>query len=433
MLKTYTLKNGLNVATYELPAMRSVFLAIYSKSGSIFDDRETSGCAHFMEHILVQGTPSFPSWEVLSDYIEEMSGSYNATTMPQSIRFYVNAPAKSLKELLKIGAEVFYEPLFPEESLERERRAVLEEIKTRQDALWYKNYRFFAKTRFKAGHPMLLDGGGSEEAVLKLQKKDLMDYWSRFFHPKNSYLILVGGIKSAEAKKLIEETFNKYPTGKAFPGFPKISNDDFSGRRVAIREDQDLKSCYIDLSFPSISSSAPLEDRITQGVIRSILGGLSSSRLFRLLRQRRGLVYGVRFGNSYYHNFGYSYVTSEAVKENLEEVVRLIAEELEGFIKNGPTPEEVDFAKNYQMNNVLMQFDHPSNIADWIASDLLWEDKIYTPEEYVRIIKKVDDQRIIDFMQRHWEFDKLNLVLQGPIEDSSQNLSKYRNLVKNLR
>jgi predicted Zn-dependent peptidase len=433
MLKTFTLKNGIKVATYELSAMKSVFLALYTKSGSIFDSQETSGCAHFMEHILLQGTPSYPNWEVLSDYIEELAGSYNATTMFQSIRFYVAAPAKSLRDILKIGGEVFYQPLFPEEAIERERRAVLEEVHQRQDALWYKNHQFFAKVRFKKGHPMLLDGGGEEESVAKLQKADLMKYWERFFFPQNSYLILVGGFKSQSARRQIEEIMEKYSGKKKFQGFPKISNQDFSSRKIAIRHDSELKSCYIDLNFPSISNGASLEDRAIQGVIRSIMGGLSSSRLFRLLRQRRGLVYGVRFGSGYYEGFGYCNISSEVVLGNLEEVVRLIVQELSGFIKNGPTKEEVEFAKNYQINSILMQFDHPSNIADWVAGDLLWEDKIYTPEEYAKIIEKVDIPKILAFMQKYWEFDKLNLIIQGSLENSKENRAKYRSLVKDLK
>ncbi len=433
MLKTYTLKNGIKVATYEIPQMRSVFLSQSVKAGSIFDEKETNGAAHFMEHILVQAIPSFPDVEVLTDFVEKLAGSYNAMTGTQFIKFIMNSPSKSLEDVLKIGYEVFFEPLFPEDSIERERNAVLEEIHQRQDALWYKIYKFFAETRFKAGHPLLLDGGGSQEAVTNLQKQDLLDYWSRFFHPKNTYIALVGNFKSEEVRKLLEEIYVKNKSKDGFVGFPDFTNSDLSGRKIAIRHDLGLKTCYIDLSFPTVPNQSPLQDRIVEGVARTMLGGLRSSRLHRLLRQRRGLVYGISVVSNAYEKFGFVQITTQAIAENLEEVLKLIVAELSGFVSDGPTSEELSFAKNYLINRSLMSFDSPGGVASWIEGDLMWEDKIYTPEEYVKLIEKVTIKDILSFMQKNWDFAKLNLVVQGAISNTPENVKKLQGLVKDLK
>lgn len=433
MLKTYTLKNGIKVVTYEIPQMRSVFLSQAVKGGSIFDQKETNGAAHFMEHILVQAIPSFPNVEALTDFVEKLAGSYNAMTGSQFIKFIMNSPSNSLEDVLKIGYEVFFEPLFPEDSIERERNAVLEEIHQRQDALWYKIYKFFAEVRFKSGHPLLLDGGGSQEAVTKLQKQDLVDYWSKFFHPKNTYIVLVGNFKSEKAKQLLEEIYGKNKSKDNFIGFPNFTNAQLSSRKVAIRHDDDLKTCYIDLSFPTVSNEAPLFDRIVEGVARTMLGGLRSSRLHRLLRQRRGLVYGVSIGSNNYEKFGFVQISTQAIAENMEEVIKLIVAELKGFVEDGPTSVELEFAKNYLINRSLMSFDSPGGVASWIEGDLMWEDKIYTPEEYVKVIEKVTLKDILKFMQKNWDFAKLNLVVQGAISDTPENVQKLQDLVKELK
>ena len=132
MLKQFELKNGLKVVTYSIPQMRSVFLAISVKGGSVFDSPETSGAAHFMEHILVQAIPSFPTVEQLSSFMESLAGGYNASTSFGNIRFNASAPAIYTDDLLKIAGEVFYEPLFKEDDIERERGAVLQEISQRK-------------------------------------------------------------------------------------------------------------------------------------------------------------------------------------------------------------------------------------------------------------------------------------------------------------
>lgn len=433
MLKVFKLENGIKVAAYSIPQMKSVYVSSAVKAGSIFDTQSSSGTAHFMEHILFEGTPIFPNIEVLTDYIEKLSGSFGAYTDRQIIKLYMNAPAPHLEDILKIMGEVFFQPLFPKEAIEKGRGVILEEIRERQNQDWYKKSRFFSRVRFKKGHPFLLDGGGLEEVVTKLNRKNLVSYWENFFFPKNTYLVLVGGFKNDNIKSIVSQTFKNYSSPKKFSGFPKFTNNHLSVRTVAIREDNNLKSASIDLSFPSISDDYPLSVQLPQTLIRTILAGLHASRLWRLLVQRRGLVYKLNFYAAIYQHFAYSGISTESSTENLEEVLRLIIQEWSTFIKNGPTNEEIDFAKNYRVNNVLMQFDHPANIANWIEDDLLWQDKIYTPEEYVELIKKVTKKDIMDFMQKYWDFGKLNLVVQGPVENSKKNVSNFTNIIEPLK
>lgn len=432
MLKVFTLKNGLKVAAYSITEMRSIFLSISSKGGSIVDPKDKTGTAHFMEHLLVQGIPSLPTVEAFSDFIEGLAGSYGASTYPQTVRFSLNVPAAFLKDALRLAGEVFYEPLFSSEAIERERGAILAEIRQKQDSIWYKNYHFFAKNRFKKEHPLLLDSAGTEQTIAKICREDLLKFWGKYFYPSNSYLVLVGGFNVDQIEDLIVEALGKYNSSKKFSGFPKLSNEDFTSKNLAIREDQSLRACYVDLSFPSVWGDAPLSQRIKRPLTKNILANLRGSRLFRLLRQRKGLVYDIGSSSTSYRNFGYADIYSQAAVENLDEVIELITKELLDFVKNGPTKEEVNFAKNHFTNRILMQWDHPSAIADWIAGDLLWEDKIYTPEEYVKLIDKVDTKTINHFIKKYWDFSKLVLTIQGPIKNNSENLAKFKKIISPL-
>lgn len=432
MLQTLTLKNGIKVATYSVPQMKSVYISAAVKAGSIFDTKKTSGTAHFMEHILVQGTPNFPSVEVLSDYIESLAGNYNAFTDIQIIKFYINGPINHLEDLVKITSEVFFEPLFPETSIERERGAIREEIKERLDRDWYKKSEFFRQVRYRKNHPLLPDGGGTIETINKITKKNIVDYWSKFFYPKNTYLSIVGGFDTIKLKDLLNQYFGKNKSKKSFPGYPAVSNNDLSDRQVAIRFDKSLNTCNIDFSFPSIGDDKPLPMHIPQNVANNILGRLHSSRLYRLLRQQLGLVYSINMGSVTYQNFGYVYISTQVDAEKVLEVISLITKELSKFLSKGPTEDEINFAKNYAINRVLMQFDHPRNIADWIEDDLLWQDKVYTTEEYVELIKKVTKKDIMEFMQKYWDFSKLNLVVQGKVENSKANIKKFEKILKVL-
>lgn len=433
MLKTFTLKNGIKVVTYSLPQMRSVYISLTAKSGSIFDTAKNSGAAHYMEHILFEGTPSFPTSESYTQFLESLAGTSNAYTSSEVIKYYISLPSNHLMDGLRLAGEVFFEPTFPEPAIEKERNAIFDEINQRKDSLWYKNSEFFKNIRYKPDHPLLLDAGGSVESVQKLQKSDLVDYWNKFFFPQNSYLTIVGNINSSEIEAQVEDVYKKYTSDKQFSGYPNITNADYTDRTVAIRHDKELNTCYIDFSWPAYTNDISLQEQAIAGIVRYIIGGSQSSRLNRILRIQKGLVYGVGFWHSPSHSFGLGGVSTSTSLQNLDRVLEIIVSELVNFFKRGATTAEIKAAQNYSINRTLMSFDQPDNIAAWITGDLLYEEKFTLPDEYVAYIKKVDNQMIKNFIKKYYDLSKLSLTIQGPLTDSPQNHKKYNEIVKLLK
>lgn len=430
MINTFKLKNGITVSCYEIPEMKALYLGGAVKSGSIFDTPEKMGCAHFMEHILVQAIPSFPNPEVLSEFIESLAGNYNASTSAESINFTASIPSTHLEDILKITSQVFFEPLFRQEDIQREKGAIQEEIRQYQDGTGYKLNKFWSEVRFKKGHPLLLDTAGLPETIDRMQKKDLVDFWERFFYPKNLYLTLVGNFQGKNIKPILEKIFGEFKSAEKFPEYPKLSNDDFSKKTVAIRQDQNLKACYIDLNFPSLSNKNSKSDLVNQAVVLYVLTGLRRSRLYRLLRQQRGLVYYVNSYPGIFSNFGYVDITSQAIAEKTDEVVSLIIKELKDIYTNGPLEGELEFAKNYYINQIQMAFDNPASIASWIGSALIYYGKVETPDEFCKMIAKVDVKSATKVMRDNWDFKKMNLTLQGLVDDSPEELKKYNQMLE---
>lgn len=432
MLKTFTLKNGIRVATYRMRPLRSIHVRIDVKGGSILEPKGKAGLAHFLEHMLVQGIPSLPNAESMSDYIEGLAGSYNASTGEFSINFFITVPVTHLEDAIKIASEVFFEPLFPEIALEKERRAILEEIKQRMDSPEYKIGKFVRETRFVKNSQLLQPVAGKVKDVAKMTKQDIQRFWEKIFVPKNTYISITGSFTDKQLKNLLQNYFNPYKSADTGTQISSFSQKELSGRSVAIRFDNKLKSNYIDLSFPSLPLESNLTLRLHQSMILAILVNLSRSRMFRLLRHQKGLVYGINAGSYIIRGLGYTAIASEAAKENLEEVISLVVQELSAFVKNGPTEEELAVTKEFLSNQWLMSFDHPSSIANWIEGDLLWEDKVHMPEEMVALIKDTTVQNLIDLMQKHWDFKKLNLVIQGGLKNTPENIKKYSDVLKKL-
>lgn len=432
MLKTFKLKNGIKVATYSLPSLKSVHIRMSTKGGSLVQDFQKSGVAHLMEHMLVQGIPSLPTVEDFVGFIEGLAGSYGAYTQSSLIGFDLTVPASHLEDAIKISSEVFFEPLFLDSALEKERRVVVDEIKQRMDSKWFKIAEFFNEVRFCKDHPLTINVGGDINSVQKLTREDLVNFWSQYFLPKNTYLVVVGNFSRTKLKALLEKHFGEYMSEGKFTGYPKMSATDFSSKKVAIRHDPTLQTNYLNLSFPSPCLFDTFDTRIKQSLALMVLGRLRNSRLFKLLRYQEGLVYDVSVGSYTLPGIGYIDITSEVAEEKLEQVVTLITREVCAFAKNGPTKDELEFAKNFLTNQWLMTFDHPSSIANWIEGELMWEGKISLPEELAAAIKDLDVDSLVEVMQNCWDFSKLNLVIQGPIENTDANIKKYTKILEEL-
>lgn len=433
MLNTFTLKNGIKVATYRLPQVKSVHINAEVKAGAVLESDENNGVAHFMEHMLVQGIPSLPNVEKFSSFIEGLAGTYGATTDPLTVDFHINLPFNKLETGIKIASEVIFEPLFVPEALERERVAVINELLQRMDSHFYRIGKFYKGIRYPKGHVLYRDTGGELEIVKKVTIEDLQAYWQQYFLTNNTYLLVTGNFEEEELKKLLEEYFAKFPRSVKTVTYPKVSNKDYTDRTVALRTDNALKTCYIDFSFPGFATTEPdkySKEQLGQSLLTIILGRLRNSRLFKLLRYQKGLVYGVSAGTSGIPGITSIAISSETNPENLEEVVRLITAELIGFVDKGLTEKELEFAKYFMENQWLMSFDHPSSIASWIGHELLWKEKIQLPEDSVKELEGIDNKFLLDLMKKHWDFSKLNLVIQGPVDEGDKE--KYEKMIEKL-
>jgi predicted Zn-dependent peptidase len=433
MLKTYRLKNGMRVATYNMPTVKSLHLGMSVKGGSIVESEKNNGLAHYMEHMMCQGIPSFKSAELLSNYVESLAGRYNASTSSLVVHFNMTVPFSHLEDAIKIASEVFFHPTFPKEAMEKERIAVLNELKQHFDSRWYKFNKYFRESRYVETSTLQRETIGQEDIIKKLTREDLLEYWKTYFIPQNMYLFIGGNFSDNELEALLSTYMKKNSSTSKFPGFPEISRKDLKGRMVGLRHDPSLQVNYVTLSFPSIDLQSSTRLKIIESVALDILGRYRSSRLFRLLRYQRGLVYGVSASNTWYPGVGHAFIDSEVAQEQLDEVIVLITSTLQEYIEKGPTEAELSFAKHYLTNQWLMAFDSPGSIGDWVEGQLIWRETIQLPEEYIRMVEDISVKDITSLMQKEWDMKKLQLLIQGPIEDTAANKEKYTKLLSPLQ
>src|SRR5438034_9186250 len=121
------LKNGLTIATAEMPQMASVSLGIWVGVGGRYEPAHLNGVSHFIEHMLFKGTKRRSAKEI-SQAVEGIGGYLNAFTGDESTCFYSKARHDRFGELLDVLADMFLNSTFDPAEIEKERAVIKEEL-----------------------------------------------------------------------------------------------------------------------------------------------------------------------------------------------------------------------------------------------------------------------------------------------------------------
>jgi len=122
------LKNGIRVVLYHRPGAPITTTALL-KSGSKNDPDSMLGVAHFLEHMIVNGSQEFPTKDLLSEHIESVGGSYDAATWQEYMRVNVEISDKSdYSRVIDIFDSILSGPLMDKKIFENEKQVIIKEI-----------------------------------------------------------------------------------------------------------------------------------------------------------------------------------------------------------------------------------------------------------------------------------------------------------------
>jgi predicted Zn-dependent peptidase len=149
-----------------------------------------------------------------------------------------------------------------------------------------------------------------------------------------------GNMSHAEVVEMAQAKLRDLPVG---PRAPRELLEPVSERRVVVAP-KELEQAHICWGTLAVSASDP--DRYAMDLLNAVFGGSMASRLFREIREKRGLVYAVHSYLSLHVDAGALTVYAGTRPDNTEQVIRLIGEEADKLIASGITAEELERAQS---------------------------------------------------------------------------------------
>src|SRR5438094_5707726 len=201
-----TLENGLRVLLQEDHRSPIVSLQMWYRVGSRNETRGATGIAHFLEHMMFKGTPTYGQGQ-FARLIEQNGGQDNAFTSPDVTSYYVNIAADKIDLVIDLEADRMHNLTLDTKDITSEREVVIEERRTRtEDDPGGFLGEEVSSIAFK-GHPYGAPIIGWMEDIKRLTPEEIRAFYKTYYVPNNAILVAVGAFRAADALERIKRRF----------------------------------------------------------------------------------------------------------------------------------------------------------------------------------------------------------------------------------
>jgi predicted Zn-dependent peptidase len=396
-----------------MPQATSVTCMIMLAAGSRYETRDTSGIAHFSEHMFFKGTERRPTARDIGTEVDGIGGEFNAFTGKEYTGYYVKCAAEFRDTALDVLVDMLRHSKFAEDEIEREKGVIVEEMN-----MYYDTPRDFIGGVYEellyGDQPLGWDIIGRKETVRAADRDTFLGYTNRWYHPERM-VVGLGGNVGDDAVEKIEQLLGDLAAAET--GEPEPADVQANGPRVKIHQKQSDQA-HLCLGVPSYPLEHP--DRYVLQLLATVLGTGMSSRLFTEVRERRGLAYYVFGINHSYTDAGSLYSQAGVDINRADEAVEVIAHELKRIVEEPVGAAELEKSRNLAKGRFLLQLENPQGMILFGLRREVLEGEAVDPQEIQDGLDAVTAEDIQRVAQNVIGGHGLNLALIGPFDDAEK-------------
>ncbi len=371
-MKSFELNNGLKVIFVKKDKLPILQLNLVISAGSKFDPEDKKGLSNLCCMAIDEGAGKFSALE-LSEEFDTLGTYFGVYGDQDSSYMYLQALSEFTDRSLELFSSVVTQPRFADDDFDREKRKItvrlmqlLDEADEIADEV-SENLIFGSTSAYS--YPNL----GYPGTVDKITVQDAKNFYKKYFSPHNSVLVVVGDADLTGLKEKLNNYLGGWKGGSSKTGTVKIPSSRSKGIHIVDK----ASAVQSEIRVGYLSTKRSEGDYFPKMLLNTILGGQFTSRLNLNLRENKGYTYGINSRFNYFKEAGYFYISTSVGSENTGNAVYEIMKELRG-IKNGVTPEELDFAKSSLIRKFPSNFETYRQIATNITGKIIHN----LPENY---------------------------------------------------
>jgi predicted Zn-dependent peptidase len=400
------LPSGLRVVTEEVPSVRSVALGMWVRTGSRDEEPAQAGASHFLEHMLFKGTEDHSAIEI-SEIFDGLGASVNAATSKESTHLHARFLDAHTDRAFEVLSKMLLGPIYAE--IDSEREVVLEEIAMYEDEPQDRVHDVLGEAVF-GDHPLGRRILGQSQVIATIPIPDLSSYHDAHYTAPNIVIGAAGHLDHAHivelAQRFVEPSADAPPhlDGARPPAEPRFG--------FMEKETEQYHICF---GAPGISRG---DDRRFQlALLDAIFGGSTSSRLFREIREKRGLAYSVGSYTEAYVGCGMIAMYVGTREENVDQACAIIGDELGNLRSDGVTAEELERAKEHVKGRMVLSLESTAARMSRISRSILFGVELLPLDEMIARVDAVNLGDLEALIAELYDPAGLSAAATGPSED----------------
>lgn len=436
-IHTYTFPNGFRIiyekSKNKLPVSS---IQILCDIGSVYEDSSIRGVSHFIEHMIFKGTKQILYSKDLFEKFDSNGAIFNANTTKQYTRYIVKCQDTYVDELVLVLSDILLNSVFDKKEFEKEMNVVIEENKKDDEEEEYLveneiDKMVFANTNYSFPVDIM-----KYHKKGSLKYKNVMDAYRLFYQPNNIVFSIVSNKSFSSILRILKKSY--------FCSRHLVDNIELNEKRklkylpliVQTKPEYKFLKADTDVSYLSISfrvCSQYSADKYSLNILKRIIAGTFSSRLFLLLREDNGLTYHSSAESQYYEMAG-SFIIDAITDENKliyngvrKGVLPLIIEVLNDLIKNGVKNRELLLIKNYFKGKNIINMEDSDTLSIYNSEYmLLYSDiRTYVPYDkvYDTFYKNITKEHVHSIIKKY--IKKINMNVCVLSKNASINAIKH--------
>ena len=368
---TFTLQNGLTVVVHEDHKAPIVAVKVWYHVGSKNEPAGRTGFAHLYEHLMFTGTQHAP--DGFNQLLARIGATdNNGTTNEDRTDYYENVPSNALDTALWMESERmgWLLPALDQKKLDAQRGVVQNEKRQDEDAPYGKVELHVAEATYPAAHPYHHTVIGSMEDLNAASLADVQDWFKTWYGPNNAVLVVAGDVDATALRAKVEKYFGDIPPSPPVAHVKQWVAKMTGTQRETMQDRVPAGRVMMVWNIPD--GSAPAVDYLN--LVSDVLAEGKASRLYKRLVYDDQVAANV---SAYIdpHEIGSQFVImATALKgKPLDKLEADIRDELQKFLKSGPTLEELDRARNDEYAGFVRNAERISNVAEVLAEGQVYD------------------------------------------------------------
>ncbi len=349
--------SGIEAWLVEDYAVPLVSLEFASKGGSNQDPEGKAGAAALTAGLLDEGAGDLDAeafQRALDDKAIELSFSAERDAVTGRLRAMVRHVDAAF-DLLRLALQA---PRFDEAALARVKTQMQAGIRRETNDPDANAARAWREAAFP-NHPYGLPQRGTLESTAAITREDVIALHRLLFARKDLKIAVVGAISAQDLRVLLDRVFAPLPAEAMLRTIAPITLQGQGTRKIV---DLDIPQATIRFGLPGIARHDP--EYIAATVVNHILGGgVFSARLFKEVREKRGLAYSVH-SSLMNQDYATAFTGGTSTKnERALESLTVIEDEITKLANDGPDADELQKAQKFLIGSYPLRFDTSTKIA----------------------------------------------------------------------